>query len=173
MAAITLPPQIRKSLYVSLGLSFIIFIFSLASNLGDNSFFIDPIASVLTVIQHLTLFWLNRSKRRLFLQSRRSKYPQYPLSSLIPSIICFWLLGFLWTISSALIVFNAVFIILDSYSNRSRAVVLIEPLFAASEAILLLTIAVLCTKHREAYQQMIVVLDSDSSLPSGSPGRPS
>ncbi|KAJ3735710.1 hypothetical protein DFJ43DRAFT_827329 [Lentinula guzmanii] len=146
-----IPYQIRKLTYCSLSISLIVFVFSMASNLGDNSFFLDPIASFLTIMLHLSLLWLDRRTEKLRLQPH-SKISPYPISSGIPNIVCHWLLGCLWTASSVLIMFTAICTFLDGFSNTARALVLIEPVFAAAESILLLTIAVLITKHRETYQ---------------------
>lgn len=146
-----IPYQICKLSYFSLGISSLVFIYALSTNLGDASFFLDPIASIFTIFLHTTLLWLDRRRKKRPPQSPKV----YPISSLVPSIVCLWLLGFMWTVSSSLLIFNVVFTFLDGLSNLTRGLIIVEPLFAASEAILLLTIAVLCTKHRQTYQMIL------------------
>ncbi|KAJ3724508.1 hypothetical protein EV361DRAFT_937291 [Lentinula raphanica] len=154
-----IPHQIRKLTYFSLSISFVVFVFSLGSNLGGNSFFLDPIAAFLTIILHLSLLLLSRRHQP------HTKSLPYPLSSGIPSIACHWLLGCLWTASSVLIMFTAVCAFLESYSNTTRALVLIEPVFATCESVLLLTIAVLITKHRDIYAMHMSHSTSSSPNP--------
>ncbi|KAJ3937502.1 MAG: hypothetical protein NXY57DRAFT_479319 [Lentinula lateritia] len=147
-----IPYQIRKLTYFSLSLSFVVFVFSMASNLGGNSFFLDPIVSFLTIALHLNYLWLDQRAIKQSQLQPHLKISPYPLTSGIPSIICHWFLGCVWTAASVLVMFTAVFTFLDCLSNVARALVLIEPVFATSESVLLLTIAVLITKHRDSYQ---------------------